>query len=201
MTLRSWLFSLALSLGDAWLRPGPAPAEGPPPALEVFRASQAGPFDGLLLGAAEDFGLDPWLLKGLLLNESGLQEGRSGRNGVGLAQFTPAGVAGVNAIRRRRGCQDFEPFTLAAARRPEEAIPAAAELLAAHVRRWGLEGGVAAYRCPAQAPAVRRWGAEGARRRGLLYRCGPVRMGGRYVPNVLEKTNALRRAAGLRPLP
>lgn len=202
MILRAGLFFLLLLLTEgASLRAEERPGEEPAGAAAIFQASQKGPFDALILEAAEDFGLDPWLLKGLLLNESGLRPELEGRGGIGLAQFTPAGIAGLNALRARRGGHAFEAFSMAQAREPGRAIPAAAELLAAHLRRWGRDGGIAAYQCPAHARAIRRWGLEGAGRRGALAHCGGIPLSGRYVGNVLRLTNRLRKAAGLGPLP
>lgn len=176
-----------------------APAVRAEREVAIYRATQDGEHDARILAAAQAQGLDPWLLKGLLWNESRLRPGMRGRWGVGIASFTPAGVAGVNWLRQRR--RQPAHFTMAAAMNPDRAIPAAAELLGYLVRRFGRDGGVTAYNAGfAHGAAVARLGYHEAYRRGLLFRCGRVRMSGRYLVNVLRAADRFRAAAGLPPL-
>ena len=187
--------------------------------LAIFRQLEAHPLDATIAEAADDNGLDPFVLKGLLWNESRLDPTMRSRGGVGIASFTPAGVRGVNEIRRRRAAEsghgaadagepgDYPedhpndtaaPFTMRAARDPELAIPAAAELLAYYVRLYGVAGGISGYNGGhLHGRAVRRWGYRGAQRRGKLDWCGDIRMSGKYAQNVLGKANQLRAEAGL----
>lgn len=158
----------------------------------VFRLSQTGEYDSVILAAARDHRVSPWVLKGLLTHESGLRN-VSSRHGTGIAQFVPSGVRGVAWITGA-------PFTMADALVPQRAIPAAAVLLAYGTKRFGSVGGIAAYRCPSHGHAVRRLGLAMARRRGLLRQCGAVRMGQGYPSGVMRRVNDLRRAAHLLPL-
>jgi len=188
--------------------------------LEAFCRTQTGPHDAVIAGAAEAWGLDPFLLKGLLENESGLDAERVGKriyrdvNGRrravgggarGIGQFTSDGVAAVNEIRlrRHRDGVPVRPFTEADVMDPHEAIFAAAELLSSYVSRFGLEGGVTAYNSgPYGGRLVARHGFYGARRTGWLSRRGETQLQGhRFLLNVLRKTNRLRRDASLTPLP
>ena len=139
----------------------PGPLDPPAPAADTGRAAPLPPpeplrvrayrlthrdrLDPAILDAALDWDLDPFLFRALLWVESGLQPGivnpRSGAAGIG--QFTAVGRRGLERIRAARG----EPgaFTRADALDPDLAIPAAAELLAYQVDRWGTFHGVAAY--------------------------------------------------------
>ncbi len=196
---------LALFFLRACPAPSPAAAELPgasrAPEHAVFEKTQDGEFDQAILEAAEGFGVDPWLLKGLLINESRLNPRMRSRGGVGIASMTPAGVRGVNEVRRGRGGHEFEPFSMAKAMDPFEAIPAAAELLGHYTRLYGVAGGIAAYNGGHQhGRAVSRLGYSEAQKRGALRWCGSVRMSGVYVTNVFAKANLLRSEAGLPPL-
>lgn len=123
--------------------------------------------------------IDPRVLRALLVVESRLDPRARSRFGVGIAQFTPAGVRGVNNLRVRAG--QTGDFSMARAMNPAHAIPAAAKLLAGFRRSCGggmapaLAGYNAGY---ADCRAVRRWGAREAGRRGFR--------GGRYALKVLR---------------
>jgi soluble lytic murein transglycosylase-like protein len=187
--------------------------------LALYRATQTGPFDPLLADAAEQTGIDVFLFKGLLENESRLDPRLRSRKVVkvvegkkrivsggatGIAQFTPGGVRGVNNIRRRKAGpgQPIELFTVAKANLPEKAIPAAAELLAHLIELFGRDGGVTAYNTgPVPGKAVARHGFYEARRLGLLCKVGSIQVQGeRFLLNVLRRTNRLRAEVGLPPL-
>lgn len=188
--------------------------------LTAFRATQTGPYDVAIADAAEQFGLDPFLLKGLLWNESRLDEDLVGKRiyrkvggkrravaggARGIAQFTAEGISAVNEHRRRRHLRGERvvAFTRVQVMRPEVAIPAAAELLASYIERFGRDGGITAYNSgPYGGRLVARYGFHAARRAGKLNKVGNVPIQGhRFLLNVLRKTNELRRGAGLRPLP
>ncbi len=165
----------------------------------------ASDIDQLIHRAAERYGLDPYLLKGLLWSESRLNPRMRSRSGVGIASFTPAGIRGLNFIRvraARRARRPPEPvFTEAGAMDPTTAIPASAELLAWYIARFGRDAGISGYNGGFQhARAVARYGYREAFRRGLLFRCGRVPMTGRYLPQVLAAANRFRTEAGLPPL-
>lgn len=211
----------------------PAPAQAAPPRPEqrasarqvfsarrrqatIFLETQQGPFDDLILAAALRWKLDPFLLKGLLDNESELDPSRVSKRSyashggrrllvsggaVGIAQFTAAGVRGVNRLRarrRRRGARLLF-FDLDRARIPEEAIPAAAELLAHLINRYGRDGGITAYNAGGVGGrAVSRLGFWRARHAGRLRRSGLIRLqGDRFLLNVLARSSWYREGAGL----
>lgn len=153
-----------------------------PPPLDI---------DAEVSRAADDVGIEPALLKGLLMNESGLNPGARGRAGNGIASFTPAGVRAVNELRGRRG-HDFVRFRFRDAMDPRLAISAAAELLGHHVRRYGRDAGIAAYRCPAHANVVRRLGRRRARGLGLLRWCAGIPTSGGYIDRVLLHAQRFR---------
>jgi hypothetical protein len=169
----------------------------------IFAATQKGRFDEAILLAATDFDVDPWVLKALLLNESGMNPRMRGWSGVGIASFTPAGVRGVNWVRKKRDAgHEFERFTMRQAMNPEKAIPAVAEYLAWGIRRFGsVEAGLGFWNGGFEhARKVRRWGYRGAKRRGVLKTCAGVPMSGVFVENVWRRANLLRAQAGLPPL-
>jgi soluble lytic murein transglycosylase-like protein len=171
----------------------------------VFAVKAEGELDRQILSAALEQGLDPWLLKGLLVNESGLDPGMRSRHGIGIASFTPAGIRGVNFIRGRAARRARRPvpplFSEAGALDPARAVPAASELLGYFVRMFGRDGGVSAYNGGfGHGRAVARLGYHEARKRGILSRSGSVTMSGVYLVNVLKHSNRLRAAAGLPPL-
>lgn len=184
-----------------------------------FARSQLGPFDDLILRSALRFRVGPFLLKGLLANESMLDPVKSGKRryaliggrrtlvaggAVGIAQFSGGGVRGVRALRRarqRRG-ERVLSFDMDRASVPQEAIPAAAELLAHLIRRYGRDGGITAYNSGVVGGlAVSRLGFWRARRAGKLSRSGIFHIQGhRFLLNVLRQTNRYRIAAGLHPI-
>lgn len=185
----------------------------------VFVSTQQGPFDDLILRSALRFRVDPFLLKGVLANESKLDPLRSGKRhyalvggqrrlvaggAVGIAQFSGGGARGVLALRRarqRRG-ELTTGFDLERAAVPQEAVPAAAELLAHLIRRYGRDGGITAYNSGvAGGLAVARLGFWNARSAGKLQRSGIFHIQGhRFLLNVLRETNRYRAAAGLTPM-
>jgi soluble lytic murein transglycosylase-like protein len=188
--------------------------------LAAFRATQDGAFDQLIADAAERWNIDPFLLKGLLYNESRLEadlvgkrmyrriKGRRvavGGGARGIAQFTSDGVHAVNELRerRRREGASIEHFDRADVMVPELAIPAAAELLASYIDRFGRDGGITAYNSgPAVGKLVAKLGFFRARRSGRLSRLGLTQLQGhRFLPNVLRWTNHFRREAGRPALP
>ena len=142
---------------------------------EAYRLTQEHELDDLIVAAAEDWMLDPFLLRGLLYEESRLVPNiinpRSGASGI--AQFTRAGRKGLNTIRRMRGCDD--EFTYAMTLEPEEAIPAAAELLSYLSSRWGRDAAVAHY----NGGPNKKW----------------------FARRVLRWANRFRLESGLPPLP
>ncbi|MBK8482176.1 MAG: transglycosylase SLT domain-containing protein [Proteobacteria bacterium] len=182
----------------------------------IFLETQHGPFDDLILAAALRWKLDPFLLKGLLDNESELDPSRMSKRSyathggrrllvsggaLGIAQFTAAGVRGVNRLRarrRRRGARVLF-FDLDRARISEEAIPAAAELLAHLINRYGRDGGITAYNAGGVGGrAVSRLGFWRARHAGRLRRSGLIRLqGDRFLLNVLARSSWYREGAGL----
>ncbi|MBK6848735.1 MAG: transglycosylase SLT domain-containing protein, partial [Proteobacteria bacterium] len=157
--------------------------------------------------------------QGLLANESELDPDRVGKRSyvshagqrllvsggaVGIAQFTAAGVQAVNSLRarrRRRGARVLF-FDLDRARVPEEAIPAAAELLTHLINRFGRDGGITAYNSGGVGGrAVSRLGFWRARQAGRLQQVGLVRLqGDRFLLNVLARASWYREEAGLDPL-
>jgi len=187
--------------------------------LHVFRETQKGPFDVMIADQAETWGLDPFLFKGLLINESKLDpsltgkrlyEGRGrkrravGGGARGIAQFTFSGVAAVNEARQRRYYYGERPeaFRRKDVWDPEAAIEASAELLASYIERFGRDGGVTAYNSgPYGGRLVQKHGFYQARQGGKLSRIGGTRLQGhRFLLNVLRVANALRQDAGLPPL-
>jgi len=185
----------------------------------VFDETQHGPFDDLILAAALRWKLDPFLVKGLLANESELDPERVGKRSyvrhagqrllvsggaVGIAQFTAAGVEAVNSLRARRQRRGARVlfFDLDRARVPEEAIPAAAELLTHLINRFGRDGGITAYNSGGVGGrAVSRLGFWRARQAGRLQQVGLVRLqGDRFLLNVLARASWYREEAGLDPL-
>ncbi|MCC6746437.1 MAG: transglycosylase SLT domain-containing protein [Deltaproteobacteria bacterium] len=204
--------------GSTLAPPGSAPRRTGP---EAFRETQHGPFDDLILAAALRFEIDPFLLKGLIANESKLEPVGSGKRqyaqhaegrvlvaggAIGIAQFTGGGIRAVNSlrgIRARRSRTVPLRFDGEQARVPCQAIPAAAEFLSFLVRRYGRDGGITAYNTGLGGGyAVRRMGFWKARRAGMLDRRGIYLLQGhRFLLNVLRRTNQYRVRAGLSPLP
>lgn len=184
--------------------------------LRVFRDTQKGAFDVMIADQAETWGLDPFLFKGLLINESKLDpdltgkrlyEGRGrkrravGGGARGIAQFTFSGVAAVNEARQRRYYygERVEAFRRQDVWEPDAAIAASAELLASYIGRFGRDGGVTAYNSgPYGGRLVQKHGFYRARQGGKLSRVGGTRLQGhRFLLNVLRAANALRQEAGL----
>jgi hypothetical protein len=197
-------------------------ADGRAPTVEqlAFRLTQHGPFDQLIAVESERHRLDPFLLKGLLLNESELKPTVTGRRqydlvsgkrrlvsggSVGIAQFSTSGIKGVTEIRRARARwgDAVETFTYEKALDPDKAIPAAAEVLSFYINTYGRDGGVTAYNTGmVGGQMVRRYGFWRARSMGKLQRAGHIRLqGDRFLLNVLRRTNRLRIDAGLPPAP
>jgi hypothetical protein len=197
-------------------------ADGRAPTVEqlAFRLTQHGPFDQLIAVESERHHLDPFLLKGLLVNESGLNPSVHGRKqyglvqgkrriisggSVGIAQFSASGIRGVTSIRRMRANwgDAVETFTYEKALDPDKAIPAAAEVLSYYINLYGRDGGVTAYNTGmAGGQLVKRYGFWHARAHGKLNSAGHVKLQGKYfLLNVLRHTNRLRTDAGLPPLP
>jgi len=149
---------------------------------EAYQVTQDDEHDDLIVDAARVWHLDPFLLKGLIYEESGGRPGaRNPDSGAaGLGQFVKVGIAGLNHIRCLRLYHKFrcdlgdDEFTREKAWDPEEAVPATAELLAYHIGRWGLRVGVESYN-------GNKWKKPFAQR-------------------VLRRTNQLRAMAGLPPL-
>ncbi len=80
---------------------------------------------------------------------------------------------------------------------PARAIPAAAELLATYIHRFGRDGGVTAYNSgPYGGRMVKKHGFWAARSR--LRKVGKTHIQGhRFLLNVLRRSNQFRRPAGL----
>jgi|GEM_PF-6139956 len=188
--------------------------------LARFEATQRGRFDDDIAGAARLWDVDPFLLKGLLLTESRLDpkligdriyrqvKGRRvavGGGARGIAQFTSMGIAAVNEARgkRHRAGEHVHAFADADVWKPRAAIYASAELLRHYIDRFGRDGGITAYNSgPYGGRLVQKHGFHKARRAGLLRTHGrTVLQGHRFLTNVLNRTNRLRRRAKLRPLP
>jgi len=197
-------------------------ADGRAPTVEqlAFRLTQHGPFDQLIAVESERHHLDPFLLKGLLVNESGLNPSVHGRKqyglvqgkrriisggSVGIAQFSASGIRGVTEIRRIRAKwgDAVETFTYEKALDPDKAIPAAAEVLSYYINLYGRDGGVTAYNTGMTGgQLVRRYGFWRARSMGKMNRAGHIKLQGKhFLLNVLRHTNRLRSEAGLPPVP
>ncbi len=116
---------------------------GAPPRAAALPGWVPGAYRGLVTSAALGTGLPPILLAALLRSESGFDPRAVSPAGAqGIAQFMPATARGL-------GLRD--PFD------PGEAIPAAARLLAGHLRAFGsVPLALAAYN--AGPGAVRRYG-------------------------------------------
>ena len=170
-------------------RRGVAPASQPasaPVALaepleeRAFRLTQTGRYDQAILEAAKAWGLDPFILKGLLFAESGFNPlAVSPKGAIGLAQITPGGRVGLTNLRRARGAQPSR-FTVAMALDPSHAIPAAAELLAYHRDQAGGD----------MRRALAGYNTGSTKKKA----CG-------FVRRVHRHTNRFRVDAGLPPLP
>ena len=214
--LRAGTLGTAARLLDATLLLDAPPRSGRERDLWIFRRARLGPFDRLIADAAQVEGLDPFLLKGLLDNESRLDPNLIGKRqyGVvrgkrrlisggarGIAQITSAGIDAVNELWLRRGVA--RPFTPSDAMNPERAVPAAAALLADYIDRYGRDGGITAYNTgPSGGRLVRDQGFGRAARDLALQRSGHVlNQGVRFLPNVLRRTNRWRSQCGLAPLP
>lgn len=182
--------TLLLTLGFGYVAPARSlPPEAPatqPSSVTIYQAfdlTQTDEFDPLISQAAEDWRLDPFLLKGLLFEESGLNPKIRNKTSyaAGIAQFTTGGIRGMNVIRCQRMYQSYrcdlgdDEFTRTKAYDPEEAIPAAAELLSYLISRWGRDYGVASYN-------------------GGRFKHG-------FARRVIRQTNRYRTLSGLPPLP
>jgi soluble lytic murein transglycosylase-like protein len=130
------------------------------PRVLAFSAHPRHAFDPLIAQAAVQHGLDPFVLRALLVVESRLDPvARNRRSGaLGLAQLTPGGRAAVARLRAARGLPGR--FTAADALDPCQAVFAAAEVLAHQVARCGsLARGLEAYNtgaCSRRAPGFVR---------------------------------------------
>ena len=127
---------------------GPATATaggggGAPPVAATLPVWVPVPYRGLVTSAALGAGLPPILLAALLRSESGFDPRAVSPAGArGIAQFMPATARGLDL---------GDPFD------PAEAIPAAARLLAGHLRAFGsVPLALAAYN--AGPAAVERYG-------------------------------------------
>lgn len=209
---------LALQRGARYLDPEPESRvtvrDGS--VVGVFTRTQHGPFDNSILAAAQRWKLDPFLLKGLLANESKLDPVRYGKRryakrkgelvvvaggAVGIAQFTGSGIRAVNLLRRRRQRDGRRVllFDSDLAQVPTQAIFAAAELLAHLLKSYGRDGGITAYNSGVVGGlAVYRYGFWRARSAGKLSRVGIYEIQGyRFLLNVLRRANWYRSQAGL----
>ena len=199
--------------------------------IHRFSDSQYGPFDTYIVSAAVHWHLDPFILKGLLDNESHLKPVAEGKRiymiddgkvsiisggAVGIAQFTTIGIQEVNSIRNRSRSmllpkegahvelnkEHLAPFSRDKARIPRLAIYAAAQLLAAHIQRFGRDGGITAYNSGnTAARAVQAYGFYAAKSMLALRRHNNTLLqGSHFLTNVLQKANVFRKQAGLHPL-
>ena len=119
--------------------------------------------------------------------------------------FSSTGIEMIQMLRSRRirRGEIVREFDRAMAVLPSEAIAASAELLAFLIEHYGRDGGITAYNSGSTGGrAVARLGFWRARRAGKLRRAGIYHLQGhRFLLNVLNKANVLRRASGLGPLP
>jgi len=187
--------------------------------LSVCIDTQTGAFDPLIADAARTWAIDPFLLKGLLYNESKLDPKLTGKRlyrrvrgkkvavgggARGIAQFTTSGISAVNEVRekRYRTGDRVRPLAKDDVWDPELAIPAAAELLASYMDRFGRDGGVTAYNSgPYGGRLVAKHGFYRARHTGKLSKVGrKVIQGHRFLLNVLYRTNQFRKQSGLERL-
>jgi|GEM_PF-5306143 hypothetical protein len=188
--------------------------------LRTFAKTQNGPFDQTILNAAVRWNLDPFLLKGLLANESRLDPIRLGKYRVaehegtrvivsggaaGIAQFSGGGIRAMALIRERQLRRGKPALTFDRQRAliPDEAIHAAAEFLRHLINRYGRDGGITAYNSGVVGgKIVQRMGFWRAKASGKLSRSGIYHLQGeRFLLNVLKKVNYLRRGAGLIDMP
>lgn len=112
----------------------------------AFLTVHRGPHDKTIAKEALSWKHDPHLLKGLFFKESGLKpKAENKETGArGLPQFTASGAAAAGRLQRQRGLKHV--FSYAKAFDPEQAIPAAAELLRYLVDVCGgLASALAAY--------------------------------------------------------
>ena len=141
--------TLLLTLGFGYVAPARSlPPEAPatqPSSITIYQAfdlTQTNEFDTLISQAAEDWRLDPFLLKGLLFEESGFNPKIRNKTSyaAGIAQFTKGGIRGMNVIRCRRLQQSYrcdlgdDEFTLI----PGGSGSAPVLVLPARVRVHGL---------------------------------------------------------------
>lgn len=158
----------------------------------AFGVTQADKYDQIILTASREWGLDPFMLKGLLYVESGFDPTIVNKTSgaAGIAQFTGGGRSAVRNLRKRRGVKNPN-FTLEHAKDPSKAIPAAAEILSHLIDLYGRDGSLAAY---VSGPS----GGRAVSRRGLWVMGKRVRW---YVLEVIKQCNRLRTEAGLPPVP
>lgn len=151
----------------------PTPASQPLTLYDVYRLTHTEQFDDLIVDAAQEWNLDPFLFRALLDEESGRGKRLINRTSgaAGIPQFVRRGIRGLNEIRclrlyKRLKCDlGDDKFTRAKAFIPEEAIPASAELLSYLLSRWGWSG-VAHYN-----GNTWKWGfAKRVYRKARLYR-------------------------------
>ena len=122
--------------------------------LLVVAALMGAPHGPAVVRASVEHGVDPFVLRALLIEESGPRLDRvfNPRSGaIGLGHHTATGRRAVNEIRCRRltGSNRCElgprEYTRAAAMVPALSIEATAEHLAALQRRWGFAAGLGWY--------------------------------------------------------
>lgn len=188
--------------------------------LRVFAETQNGPFDQTILNASVRWSLDPFLLKGLLENESRLDPIRLGKYRVaehegarvivsggaaGIAQFSGGGIRAMAQIRERRAKRGESALSFDRQRAliPDEAIHASAEFLRHLMQRYGRDGGITAYNSGVVGGRiVQRYGFWRAKASGKLNRSGIYHIQGeRFLLNVLKRVNHFRRGAGLLDMP
>lgn len=123
----------------------PLPSPSEPIEYLSFAATQHDVYDHIILAAARERRLDPFILKALLYTESKFNpKAESPKGAIGVAQFAPSGRGAVTRIRRIKN-RNAPSFTHNDALDPAKAIPAAAELLEFFRDRYGLLPALNAY--------------------------------------------------------
>jgi len=119
-------------------------ATGTPVASAAGAGGDSTPYDSLINSAAQQAGVDPALLKGLIRQESGFDpNARSAAGAAGLAQLMPATAAGLGVT---------DPTD------PAQAIEAGAKYLRAQLDRFGGDPAKALAAYNAGPGAVERFG-------------------------------------------
>lgn len=172
----SFIWTLLINLNAGAFNVPVVPVRDITSTEHAFSITQQETHDETILKAAQQWRLDPFLLKGLLIAESGLRpeiiNKKSGAAGIG--QFTASGRRGIANIRKQRGNSDG--FSYADALDPKKAIPATAELLAYFHRVCKNTG-----------------------RALMAYNSGKCRGAPSFVFAVTKHANRLRTASGLPP--